>query len=114
VPNHLTSADFHMNDKNWRENQMRSMAAILLCAAATLGGCSDMTPTQQRALGGTAIGATGGAVLGAIGGNAALGTAVGAAAGLAGGLIYNHVKESEQSAYQSGYTAGQQSSNKTY
>ena len=69
-----------------------------------------MTQTQQRALGGTALGATGGAVLGAIGGNAGLGTAVGAAAGLAGGLIYDRVKKDEQSAYQQGYAAGEQSS----
>ena len=87
---------------------MKNILAVLICGA-TLAGCADMTPGQQRAAGGTAIGATGGAVIGALAGNAALGTAIGAGAGLVGGLLYNHVKQNEQSAYQQGYTAGQHS-----
>ncbi|MGH7120274.1 MAG: glycine zipper domain-containing protein [Acetobacteraceae bacterium] len=71
-----------------------------LCIAAvalvTLGGCENLTPTQNRLAGGTLAGATGGAVLGAIAGNAALGTAIGAGVGLAGGAIYNHIKQNEQ------------------
>ena len=91
---------------------MKPVVVVVICLAA-LGGCSDMSQTQQRALGGTAIGATGGAVLGAIGGNAGLGAAAGAAAGLAGGLIYDHTKKNEQAAYQEGYAAGQHSSTKS-
>lgn len=68
--------------------------AILAAALASLplAACSDMTPGQQRALSGTAIGAGGGAIIGAIAGNAGLGAGIGAAAGLAGGLIYNQAR----------------------
>ena len=70
------------------------MKKYLILAALTLPviACADMTPTQQRALTGTAIGAGGGAAIGAIAGNAGLGAGIGAAAGLAGGLIYNQAK----------------------
>lgn len=66
---------------------MAVVASLPLAAA-----CSDMTPGQQRALSGTAIGAGGGALIGAIAGNAGLGAGIGAAAGLAGGLIYNQAR----------------------
>jgi hypothetical protein len=84
------------------------MRRLILAAAAvaSLAGCADMTPTQQRALSGTAIGASGGAIIGAIAGNAGLGAGIGAAAGLAGGLIYNQVKQGQASSYQAGYQAG--------
>jgi uncharacterized membrane protein len=82
---------------------------VALISSAILAGCADMTPTQQRAAGGTALGATGGAVIGALAGNAALGTAIGAGAGLAGGLLYDRSKKNEQTAYQQGYVAGQHS-----
>jgi Glycine-zipper domain len=81
--------------------------AALLCAAM-LTGCPGMTETQQRAVTGTAGGATVGAILGAIGGNAGLGALAGAGAGLAGGLIYDGVRRSERNAYQQGYAAGRQ------
>ncbi|MDQ2101164.1 glycine zipper family protein [Azospirillum isscasi] len=80
-------------------------AAVL---AVPLAGCSDMSPTQQRALTGTTGGAAGGAIIGAIAGNAGMGAAIGAATGLAGGLVYDYHKRSEQSAYQRGVQAGQQ------
>jgi hypothetical protein len=48
-------------------------AIVFLALTSSVAACADLTPTQQRALTGTAIGAGGGAVLGAIGGNAALG-----------------------------------------
>ncbi len=62
---------------------------ILAAVAATvlLAGCSNMSPTEQRAVTGTGIGAAGGAVIGALAGNAGLGAGIGAAAGLAGGLV---------------------------
>ena len=80
------------------------LAAIALPAAA----CADMTPTQQRAMTGTAIGAGGGAILGAIGGNAGLGAAAGAGAGLLGGLLVDQSRRSQDAAFQQGFAAGQQ------
>jgi len=71
---------------------MRRLILAAVVASLPLAGCSDMTPGQQWALSGTAIGAGGGAVIGAIAGNAGLGAGIGAAAGLAGGLIYNQVQ----------------------
>jgi len=65
------------------------MRNLLLLAVVSipLAACADMTPTQQRALTGTAIGAGGGAAIGAIAGNAGLGAGIGAGAGLLGGLL---------------------------
>ncbi|HET6420646.1 MAG TPA: hypothetical protein VFG19_10845 [Geobacteraceae bacterium] len=64
----------------------RLFTAVLL-TVFTLG-CAGMTPTQQRALSGGAIGAAGGAALGAIaGGSAAVGAAIGGAAGVLTGTL---------------------------
>jgi hypothetical protein len=71
---------------------MRRLILVAAVASVALSGCADMTPTQQRALSGTAIGAGGGAIIGAIAGNAGLGAGIGAAAGLAGGLIVDQSK----------------------
>ncbi|WP_431861255.1 glycine zipper family protein [Azospirillum sp.] len=76
--------------------------------AVPLAACSDMNPTQQRALTGTAGGAAGGALIGAIAGNAGMGAAIGAGAGLAGGLLYDYHKRSEDTAYQRGVKEGSQ------
>jgi len=86
-------------------------AIIILALASSVAACADLTPTQQRALTGTAIGAGGGAVLGAIGGNAALGAVAGAGAGLATGLVVDRVRQNEAAAYQRGVASGRQSSN---
>jgi hypothetical protein len=72
--------------------------------------CSDMTPTQQRALTGTAAGAGVGAVFGAIGGNAGLGAGIGAGAGLLGGLLVDQSARAQQAAFQQGYVAGRRRS----
>ena len=84
------------------------MKRLLLFAtiAVPLVACADMTPTQQRALTGTAIGAGGGAVLGAIGGNAGLGAAAGAGAGLLGGLLFDQSRQAQDRAFQQGVAAG--------
>jgi Glycine-zipper domain len=84
------------------------MKKYLLLAALALPvvACADMTPTQQRALSGTAIGAGGGAIIGAIGGNAALGAGIGAGAGLLGGLLVDQSRRSQDAAFQQGYAAG--------
>ncbi len=79
---------------------------VLAALAFSVIACADMTPTQQRALTGTAIGAGGGAVIGAIGGNAALGAGIGAGAGLLGGLLVDQSRRSQDRAFQQGYAAG--------
>jgi hypothetical protein len=82
---------------------------LLAAVAVPLVACADMTPTQQRALTGTAAGAGVGAVFGAIGGNAGLGAAAGAGAGLIGGLLVERSRQAQDTAYQQGFAAGQQS-----
>ena len=42
--------------------------AIALALLLPVVGCADLTPTQQRAMTGTGIGAAGGAVIEAVGG----------------------------------------------
>jgi hypothetical protein len=85
-------------------NKLLLLAAVALPVAA----CADMTPTQQRALTGTAIGAGGGAVIGAIGGNAGLGAGIGAGAGLLGGLLVDRSRQAQDRAFQEGVAAGRQ------
>jgi osmotically inducible lipoprotein OsmB len=66
--------------------QRFAVIAVLILLVST--GCANMTPRQQRALSGGAIGAAGGAALGAItGGSPALGAALGGAAGAATGAL---------------------------
>jgi OmpA family protein len=79
---------------------------LLTAIALPLVACADMTPTQQRALTGTAAGAGVGAVFGAIGGNAGLGAAAGAGAGLIGGLLVDRSQQAQNRAFQEGYSAG--------
>jgi osmotically inducible lipoprotein OsmB len=56
-------------------------------------GCANMTPRQQRALSGGAIGAAGGAAVGAIvGGSPTIGAAVGGAAGTAAGALWEDIR----------------------
>jgi len=67
-----------------------AVIAVLILLAST--GCANMTPTQQRALSGGAIGAAGGAAVGAIvGGSPALGAAVGGAMGTATGALWGDI-----------------------
>ena len=81
---------------------------LLAAVAVLLVACADMTPTQQRALTGTAAGAGVGAVFGAIGGNAGLGAAAGAGAGLLGGLLVDRSRQAQDRAFQEGVAAGRQ------
>ncbi len=83
--------------------------AIALALLLPVAGCADLSPTQQRAMTGTAIGAAGGAAIGAMAGNAGLGALAGAGAGLVGGLVVDQVKKNEAAAYQRGYNSGRQS-----
>jgi len=88
------------------------LAAAGACAALLLGvgGCANLTPTQQRAATGTMGGAAAGAVIGAIAGNAGMGAAIGAGAGLLGGLAVDQVQKSKERAYQEGVAAGKSQS----
>jgi hypothetical protein len=74
---------------------MKSIRSLILGAALLVTvGCANMTPTQQRALSGGAIGAGGGAALGAItGGSPALGAAVGGAVGAAAGALSGEISK---------------------
>lgn len=68
-----------------------SLALVLVVMA----GCANMTPRQQRALSGGAIGAAGGAAIGAIvGGSPLIGAAIGGAAGTAAGALWEDVQRS--------------------
>ena len=72
------------------------IVAILIVGLA-LAGCSGMSDTEKRTLGGGAIGAGAGAGIGAAAGNTGLGAVVGAGAGVAGGYIYDqHQKGKEK------------------
>jgi len=66
-----------------------SLLTISIATSSFATGCVGMTPEQQRALSGGAIGAAGGAALGAVtGGSAGVGAAVGGAAGAATGWLF--------------------------
>src|SRR5215813_7693865 len=78
----------------------------ILVVIISLGGCADMSATQQRTVTGGAAGAAGGALIGAIAGNAGLGAAIGGAAGLAGGFLLGQHEEARRAAYQQGVADG--------
>jgi osmotically inducible lipoprotein OsmB len=72
------------------EMSMKRLGIGLLLVVLGSGGmgCANLTPRQQRALSGGAIGAAGGAAVGAIvGGSPAIGAAIGGAAGAATGAL---------------------------
>ena len=73
---------------------MLKTASLLLLAVMLVGGCSGMSPTEQRVLSGGAIGAGGGALIGAAAGSAATGAAIGGGAGLLGGYLYDQYQKS--------------------
>ena len=64
---------------------MKKVVILLMVAALVFGGCSSMSPTQQRVLSGGAIGASSGALIGWAAGCPACGAAIGGGAGLLGG-----------------------------
>ena len=69
-----------------------SLGVVLLWLG--IAGCANMTPRQQRALSGGAIGAAGGAAVGAIvGGSPAIGAAVGGATGTAAGALWQDINK---------------------
>jgi osmotically inducible lipoprotein OsmB len=74
---------------------LASVIALSLASAGFGTGCANMTPAQQRALSGGAIGAAGGALVGAAVGNPGAGAAIGGAAGAAGGYLYQKDQDSK-------------------
>jgi outer membrane protein OmpA-like peptidoglycan-associated protein len=64
---------------------------IGIVAALTIGGCAEMTETQQGTAKGAGIGAGAGAVVGAIAGGSRKSAATGAAIGAAGGAIAGNI-----------------------
>jgi osmotically inducible lipoprotein OsmB len=74
-----------------------STLVAFLAAGSVTTGCANMTPAQQRALSGGAIGAGAGALIGgATGDNAAAGAAIGGAAGAAGGYLYQKSRDNDR------------------
>lgn len=91
-----------VDDPSTSKTPAATTVAALACAS-----CAGMTPTQQRALSGGAMGAAGGAVIGAIAGNAGMGAAIGAGAGVLGGLAVDQHEQAKQRAYDQGYQDAQ-------
>ncbi len=73
---------------------MKTAVILVMVLALTVGGCSGMSPTQQRVLSGGAIGASSGALIGAAAGSPAAGAAIGGGAGLLGGFLYDQYQKS--------------------
>lgn len=72
----------------------RVLSLTLVVVLLVTVGCANMTPRQQRALSGGAIGAASGAAIGAIvGGSPVIGAAVGGVAGAAAGALWEDVKK---------------------
>ncbi|MDO9714280.1 glycine zipper domain-containing protein [Paracraurococcus lichenis] len=86
--------------------RLRYVLSASLVAAVSLGGCADLTPTQQRTLTGTAAGTAGGALIGAMAGDAGLGALIGAGVGAGGGYLYGASKDNQERAYRQGYMQG--------
>ena len=89
-------------------NLTRGLTVSVLAAAIALGGCANMTETQQDTAKGAGIGAAAGAVLGALTGgskSAVKGAAIGGAAGALGGYVWS-TKMQQQKAAMEQATAG--------
>jgi len=70
---------------------------IIAIAALSVGGCANMTTTEQRTLSGAAIGALGGAAIAAIAeSSVAAGAGIGAGVGAVAGYLYSHSGNQQQ------------------
>ncbi len=86
----------------------RGLGLTTLAMALALGGCANMTETQQGATKGAVLGALGGAVLGAATGGsrgATTGAVLGGAVGAAGGYIWSKKMQDQKAAMETA-TAG--------
>lgn len=84
------------------------LSLLALSATVALGGCANMSETQQGTTKGAAIGAAAGAVLGAITGgskSAGKGAILGAGAGALGGYIWSKKMQDQKAAMEQA-TAG--------
>ncbi|MFM6985509.1 MAG: OmpA family protein [Hydrogenophaga sp.] len=84
-----------------RRSPTRLTALASLSLALALGGCANMTETQQDTAKGAAIGAAAGAVLGALTGgskSATKGAVIGAGAGAVGGYIWSQKMQEQKAA----------------
>ena len=80
---------------------LRPLTLAGLSLAIALGGCANMTETQQDTAKGAAIGAAAGAVLGALTGgskSATKGAVIGAGAGAIGGYIWSQKMQEQKAA----------------
>jgi hypothetical protein len=78
---------FRLNDQKEATVSGISRVGILVPVLFLVAACSNMSPQEQRALSGGAIGAGGGALIGAAFGVLALGAALGGAGGAAIGAF---------------------------
>jgi hypothetical protein len=90
-----------------RSKKITAVAAGL-AGALFVGGCADMTPTQQRATTGALGGAAAGSIIGAMAGNAGMGAGIGAGVGLLGGYAFGRHQDAVNRAYQQGRQSGAQ------
>ena len=74
---------------------MKRTALVIMVVVLLVGGCSGMSPTQQRVVSGGAIGASSGALIGWAAGCPACGAAIGGGAGLLGGYAYDRYEKSQ-------------------
>ena len=79
------------------KNTLKAAGMLALTVAAlSLGACSNMNNTQQRALSGAAIGAGAGAVGTAVtGGCVTCGAVVGGVVGTGAGLVYDNMEKNK-------------------
>ncbi len=73
---------------------MKKVLILVMVLALALGGCANMSSTQQRVLSGGAIGASTGTLIGWAAGSPAAGAAIGGGAGLLGGFLYDQYEKS--------------------
>ena len=73
---------------------------IVMFAVVGLGGCANLTTTEQRTLSGAGIGALGGAAIAAIAeGSVATGALIGAGVGAGAGYLYSRSQNEHHAAY---------------
>jgi len=77
----------------------RNSAVAAVVAVLVLGGCSNLSDSQQRVLTGAGVGVASGAVITAItGGCIECGAAIGGAVGAAAGYVVDVVKKNQEQA----------------
>jgi len=76
------------------------ITGMVAVAAVGLGGCANMTTTEQRTLSGAGIGALGGAAIAAVADSSvARGALIGAGVGAGAGYLYSRIQNEHHAAY---------------